>query len=308
MIDAAEGAYARWGYGRAQLLGQGMEGVVHRLPGGLIGKAWFARTPVQVRGLAAFYDELADQDLPFATPRMIAVHEYRGRAFSIERELTGTSLEAMVQVGRLHTAAARRAVVQVVAALGRTGAGPATRALPVLDEENALRRPGHAWGQDVAALVERRTTRFRPVLEQAVPDVGRVVAAVLGLLDHTPAPEQIVHGDICPENILVDEVGRPTAVLDWGFCTTAGDTAFDAATAAGFFDMYGPRAGEHDRALTELMVQELGADRERMLLYRAVYALASANAYSPTGDDGHFAWCVGTFARRDVRALLNLDR
>lgn len=304
----SEEVYARWGYGRARLLGQGMEGVVHRLDGGLVGKAWFARTPAQVRALAAFYDELADQGLAFATPRMIAVHEHQGRALSIERELTGTSLEAMVQAGRLSSAAAHRVVVQVVGDVGRTVAGPATRALPVLDEEDALRRPGRTWSQDVAALVERRTARFRPVLEGAVPDLEEVVAAVLSLLEHTPEPEQIVHGDICPENILVDEAGRSTAVLDWGFCTTAGEAAFDAATAAGFFDMYGPRAAEHDRALTELMAQELGQDRERMLLYRAVYALVAANAYSLTGDDGHFAWCVATFERQDVRALLHLDR
>lgn len=47
--------------------------------------------------------------------------------------------------------------------------------------------------------------------------------------------------------------------------------------------MYGPRAGEHDRALTGVMVDELGQDRERMLLYRAVYALVSAKVYPHRG-------------------------
>lgn len=303
-----EKVYARWGYGSARFLGQGMEGVVHRLPGGWVGKAWFERTPEQVQDLAVFYHELAEQELPFATPRMVAVHEYRKQAVSIEQELAGTSLGALVEAARLSTAAAHRVVVQVVAALGRTTAGPATRALPVLGEKGALRWDGHTWGKDMAALVERRTTQFWAVLERAVPNLEEVVAAVLSLLAQvdSPSPEQVVHGDICPGNILVDGAGRPTAVLDRGFCTTAGDAAFDAATAAGFFDMYGPRAGEHDRALTGVMVDELGQDRERMLLYRAVYALVSANVYSPTGEDGHFAWCVATFERQDVRTLLGL--
>lgn len=305
---SVEEAYVRWGYGPARFLGQGMEGVVHHLSGGFVGKAWGERTPDQVRVLAAFYDELAGQDLPFATPRMVAVHEHRGQAVSIEQELTGTSLGAMVEAGRLSTAVAHRAVVGVVAAMGRTTAGPATRALPVLGEKGVLRRGGCTWGQDMAALVKRRTIQFWAVLERAVPDLEEVVAAVLSLLDKVsePVPERIVHGDICPPNILVDGAGRPTAVLDWGFFTAAGDVAFDAATAAGFFDMYGPGAGENDRALAGLMVDELGQDRERMLLYRAVYALVSANVYSPTGEDGHFAWCVATFERRDVRSLLGL--
>lgn len=47
-----------------------------------------------------------------------------------------------------------------------------------------------------------------------------------------------------------------------------------------------------------------GGGCERMLVYRAAYALAGANAYSDQGDDGHFAWCVGTFERSDVRRVL----
>ena len=79
-----EKVYAHWGYGSARFLGQGMEGMVHRLPGGWVGKAWFERTPEQVQDLAVFYHELAEQDLPFATPRMVAVHEYGKQAVSIE--------------------------------------------------------------------------------------------------------------------------------------------------------------------------------------------------------------------------------
>lgn len=42
-----------------------------------------------------------------------------------------------------------------------------------------------------------------------------------------------------------------------------------------------------------------------MLVYRAAYALAGANAYSAQGEDGHFAWCVATFERPDVRRVLD---
>lgn len=40
----------------------------------------------------------------------------------------------------------------------------------------------------------------------------------------------------------MDEAGRPVAVLDFGFCTTAGDPAFEAAVTAAVWDMYGPDA------------------------------------------------------------------
>lgn len=110
------------------------------------------------------------------------------------------------------------------------------------------------------ALVAERSARFAPALGAVLSDFaqvrGQVVAALEGL---EAVPERIVHGDLCPENLLVDGHGAPTAVLDRGFATTAGDGAFDAATSAGFFDMYGPRAREHDDALLEGFLARVGA-------------------------------------------------
>ncbi|WP_223809087.1 hypothetical protein [Nocardiopsis listeri] len=80
----------------------------------------------------------------------------------------------------------------------------------------------------------------------------------------------------------------------------------DTATAAGFYDMYGPRAREFDDALLARWAGESGTERERALVYRAAYGLACANAYSEQGRDGHFAWCVHTFQRPEVRAALGL--
>ena len=100
--------------------------------------------------------------------------------------------------------------------------------------------------------------------------------------------------------------GRPTAILDWGLVTTVGDHLFDQATAAGFYDMYGSRARAFDDALLNRWVGERGPERDRALLYRAAYALAGANTYSSTGQDGHFDWCVRVLERSDVREVLGL--
>ncbi|RMI43864.1 aminoglycoside phosphotransferase family protein [Streptomyces triticirhizae] len=136
-----------------------------------------------------------------------------------------------------------------------------------------------------------------------------VLAGVLARLRALPTsdgPARVVHGDICPPNILVDNDGRVVGLLDWGFLSTAGDNAFDAATAAGFFDMYGPEARGHDEALLVTMTGQLGYPRETLLTYRAAYALATATVYSSAGDDGHFAWCVNFLQRPEVRELLGL--
>jgi aminoglycoside phosphotransferase (APT) family kinase protein len=60
--------------------------------------------------------------------------------------------------------------------------------------------------------------------------VERIVASLSALAD---APVTAIHGDLVPPNIHVDDTGRPTAVLDFGFFTTAGDPAFEAAVTTG---------------------------------------------------------------------------
>lgn len=301
-----EDLYAQWGWLKAHHLGQGMEGTVHRLRPGLVAKAWHHRTEEDLERLRAFYEELAAQDLPFATPRITLVRHHRGTAISVENELPGTSLDAL-EHGTATTRTAQEATTTVLKALKGTRAGEATRALPVLDESTPLWAGHTGWPQTLDALVGRRAQRFHGPLSAAVPDLDAVTERVLSLLGRLAgSPVGIVHGDLCPGNILVDAQGEPTAVLDWGFLTCAGDAAFDAATAAGFFDMYGPRAREFDDALVGRWVGELGYERERLLLYRAAYAIAGANSYSESGDDGHFAWCVAALRRSDVRGALGL--
>jgi aminoglycoside phosphotransferase (APT) family kinase protein len=139
------------------------------------------------------------------------------------------------------------------------------------------------------------------VLRARITDFDRKLARVDHLLDLVPpGPDRVLHGDIVPENILVDDTFHVTALIDWSFLTTAGDHTFEASVAAGVFDMYGPNARASDDTLTIALTERHGHSRARMLLYRAAYAIATANAFSATGADGHFAWCAAALERADV--------
>jgi aminoglycoside phosphotransferase (APT) family kinase protein len=306
--------YARWGHHHTRPLGQGMEGTVHHLGPGplgenLIAKAWHIRTAADLYPLQAFYEELTAHHLPFATPRILHIrHLDPGeRPVTIEPHLPGTALNTLLTQGILNHTQAQDTFTRVLDALAHTRAGRATRALPVLDEQHPLWEGHTTWPQALTALVQRRTERFAPSLRAALPDLDSLLAALRERLLRLPdEPARIVHGDLCPPNILATTQGEPTAVLDWGLVTTAADPRFDASTAAGFYDMYGPEARKFDDTLLRRWVGETGPDRERALLYRAAYGLAGANAYSEDGDDGHFAWCVGMLERSDVRAALGV--
>jgi aminoglycoside phosphotransferase (APT) family kinase protein len=291
------------GADQIELIGRGMEGAVYDVGDGLVGKVWFDRRPAELLSLQAFHQELSAQHLPFRTPEISEVVELDGQTLSIEPKLPGTPLRTAVAAGVVSEEQALDAFVSVVSALGKTAVGQPTKALPVLNEHTSLWEDRSSWGEVLAAVVRRRgrgsllgrtVDGFDALLERLVTSLGQL----------PPGRLRLVHGDICPPNLLVDTQGRVSALLDWGFFTTAGDNAFDAATAAGFYDMYGPAAHAADDLLLSRFESELGYSRELMLLYRAAYAVSTATMYSPDGSDGHFAWCAANLTRADLRSAL----
>jgi hypothetical protein len=93
-------------------------------------------------------------------------------------------------------------------------------------------------------------------------------------------------------------------VLDFGFLSTVGDPAFDAAVAAGVHDMYGPDARRWEERVDRAVIDRFGYDVGRLRIYRAAYALVSAHCFSASGGDGHFDWCARMLGRDDVRDAL----
>ncbi|NUO59475.1 MAG: phosphotransferase [Hamadaea sp.] len=271
--------------GALEEIGRGMEGVVYRLPGGRIAKSWFSRDAARLRPLAEFYAGLS---LPFATPEILDIVERDGQVVTIERELAGVPLSS----SGLSLAEQRERAVTVLVALAATAAGPAARALPVFGGRTPLWTAG-TWRASLVDLLERRLAQHGPVLRRALPEVDALAERVAASLpDLEPGGERVIHGDLCRPNILVDSAGAVSGLLDWGFLSTAGDPAFDAATFAAFFDMYGPAAATREAEMTALVTAHFGYPPELLRLYQAYYALIGAAAYDETGGDGHFAWCV----------------
>ena len=197
-------------------------------------------------------------------------------------------------------------VLGVLDALGRLPPTDAMAVLRVLPDEPAFGREV-SFEQSLADLVQRRARRFRRPLAARIPDLDALVAAVTACLtDADPAPPRLLHGDLIPANILVDDDVRPRAVLDFGFLSTLGDPCFDAAVAGSIFDMYGGRAAASEAVLTEAVVDRFGYEERRLWVHRAAYALATATCFSASGSDGHFDWCIAMLSRPVVRTAVAL--
>lgn len=255
---------------------------------------WTGRPPTAVT--RQVYADLAQHPLPFATPEILEVEEHQGVVVTYERELPGVPVRgesAHEDHERELSVRHRNALLAVLRGLASVPGTDAMRRMTVRGDDRPLWQGHHRFQDALAALVARAVARHGTALAVRVPDFDSGVARTLNALRSLPdAPVTAIHGDLVPPNIHTDGAGRPVAVLDFGFFTTAGDPAFEAAVTAAVWDMYGPCARAHTADLTRLFAQELGYAPAALAAYQAVYALTTYDLFGTDDSDGHFRWCA----------------
>lgn len=291
---------AEAGFPDARFLARGMEGSVYVLTEGTIGKIPHVVAPAGAEG-DTLAELLGGVQLAFALPSPLGHVELGdGRVMHVERRLPGRPLDEFVAAaaGELDVRVVG-AVVEVLAALRGLRVNAVDRV--ILDGERYM-ADVDGWADALVDLGRRRFARFGSQLVARDPVVPRTASDLLSFVaSRRRMAPGLIHGDVCGANVLVDDDCRPTAVIDWGFFSVLAEPALDAAIASAVLDMYGPRAAQVDRVLTDALVERLGVERDVLLAYKGFYALVTSNVYSPDGTDGHFGWCSAMLARQDVR-------
>lgn len=293
---------------QAEPLAAGVEGAIYDLGDGLVAKVWRERSAADLERRQSFYGDVATAGLPFGTPEILRIDQIDGTSVTYERKLPGEPLGKLLgrddnEVGP----SAVRCVVDVLRALAAVPASTSMRELAVLDEDQPFWAHAETFQSALLALLRRRATTFGPVIRKRLPDFDRRYLALQErLAEIDTRPDAVIHGDLFGDNILVDEQYRPLAVLDFGFLTTAGDARLDAAISASVMNMYGPHALSITRDLTAQFASELGHPIHVLLVYQAAYAVATSNAFTRDGSDGHFAWCIAQLRRADISRALGL--
>jgi aminoglycoside phosphotransferase (APT) family kinase protein len=300
--------FARLGHPAVRPLAAGVEGAIYDLGDGAVAKVWGHRREAELTLMQQVYADIAAADLPFDTPEILTVERIDGMAVTFERKLPGQPLRARLGAeDRQVDAAAARCVIDVLRSLARVPGTKNMRQLPFLDEDEPLWADADSFPAALLRLLSRRAVRFGEVIRTQLPDFdARFAGLVARLAALGEVLDTVVHGDLVTDNILVDDQLRPLALLDFGFFTTAGDPRLDAAIAAAVMNMYGPHADAITDALTTQMAADLGYPVDVLLIYQAAYAVATSNAFTPDGSDGHFAWCIAQLSRPDITAALRL--
>jgi aminoglycoside phosphotransferase (APT) family kinase protein len=296
-------ALQRAGLHHHGLLGSGVEGTVADLGDGTVAKVWSGRALTDLEALRGFYDALytaRPTNVAVAMPHILELRDVDGTFITVERRLTGDPVWVADGTSPTLTSDYIDAMTEALAALAAIPGEPVFRTLPMLPDEPPLNRNA-PFETELAVLATRRGARFEAPLRAALPDVDTMLAnTVAALHGLPPATPRLVHGDLIAANVLASG-GHATAILDFGFLSTAGDPAFDAAIAASCFDMWGPRAQAVERELDQAFVSAFDHDPYRYSVYRAAYALMTACCFGTDMSEGHFGWCITLLKRSDVQ-------
>ena len=293
----------RAGLTEHEVLGSGVEGVVVDLGDGTVAKVWSSRTRAGLELLRTFYEGIEaarPAGATVAVPCIVNLIEVDGSLVTVERRLSGDPVwQADGSSPELATDDID-AMIEALASLAAIPATPVLRSLPMLADEPPL-HPSAPFEREIADLVARRVAEFDKVLAAAHPDLHNTASGTLAALrDLSPAAPTLVHGDLIAANVL-RSAAHATAVLDFGFLSTAGDPAFDTAITASIYDMWGPRARDVERELDDAFRAAFGHDPHRVLIYRAAYALITACCFGTDLSEGHFSWCINMLNRSDVQ-------
>jgi len=289
------------GWTPGETLGAGMEGTVIALSSDEVAKVWHRRDRADLVGLVRFGAALGQASVPFRTSRAKELLEGEGPPVTIEQRVHGRPLrlDNLVDPPVVSDNEARL-IGDALAGLSR-GNEPGLVVLPILPGEPSFENDS-SFALNLADLAQRRFTDHSALLRRRIGDIEQLVGALLVRLRMLPTvrPPSLIHGDLIPANVLVED-DQVAGVVDFGFMTTMGDPEFDAAITASIFDMYGTNGRESESVLSSIFLQRFGHDPVRYCLYRATYAVITNSLFGADDTDGHFRWCAAMLEREDIR-------
>ncbi len=149
------------------------------------------------------------------------------------------------------------------------------------------------WPDFLLERVSATLAHSHPDLQKDLQDSERIVDACLAQFDSLPdlPPRSLVHGDFFLGNVLCDEKGALTAVVDFSPLTLIGDPLVDLAGAFYFCRIYDFVTGTDYRFLRRLIDRRYGPQCWRLIdLYYTFYSLRFSDC--KRSDNSTYHWCL----------------
>lgn len=280
----------RFGLSDQELLGSGGESRVYALDDDRVLRVFGpGATEAKIDGLLRFYETLDVTDVDFLVPDVLESGREDDLIYSIETRLPGRDLSTVFN--ELDHEARVRALKDLARVAGEVRKLRSCFAsYGEILADNPVERD--SWSEFLLDRARMSLRRSQASLARDVPDLDPVVAeweADVRTLVGAPQPE-LVHGDFFPGNVMVDNSGKLTAVIDFSPMTVSGDWRLDITGAEVFLELGGVGRREDRQIVERELNDRYGVPADVTDVYRRYYALYFSAVGSE--DPPVYDWCV----------------
>jgi len=277
-------------------LGEGMEARVYSYGDNKVLKVYEGTTTKhKQQTLKKFYDSIDSYDLSYALPHIYSIYQEGNIIVTIEKRIEGRNMQGVLpglNNDRLESYMKNHFAASLE--LQSIKAPADLHEYLLFDRYHLNGSRLKDWNAFLTQFLIRKLPEVQDYLVKNVVNFPKKVELLLEILSQDYQGDySLIHGDFYPGNLLVDETGKVTGLIDFGMMTMWGDYLFDIATSWVFFDMYDELKANVWNRYFQLLMNHLGREVEgRLYLYVLINSIFIVNAYSLDCSDGHSQWCV----------------
>ncbi|GIK83973.1 MAG: hypothetical protein BroJett025_05950 [Patescibacteria group bacterium] len=280
-----------------QLLGSGMEGYVYDYFDDKVIKIWRDKHAKinQLQERQQLYEMLADQ-MQIYIPEIYEIGTVDSKTYTVEKKLFGKAGHVVyltaseeVKIALLNNYFALLEELKKITISGKYG--------QILSSSMG-KLQANTWTEflGMKLAITKQEVITKP--DHDIADIGKVFDyffnSALPKLSKNPQ-KNLVHGDIFFENILADDKGSITGLLDFSSLTVIGDHIMDV-TGLVYFACVTEGIGENvKKYLLEKAKQNYPDDFKMVDIYLAYYSLLFIN--SKSYDPRTYTWCVNNLKK-----------
>lgn len=298
----------KFGISKSNFLGSGMESEVYAYDDNKVVKLYNDMSDSnKQRILKGFYSKIDSSSLSYELPFIYDTFEENGILVTIEKRIEGNNLQSMLsKMNYIEQNNMMETYLNANIELKSVKIKPNLEGYILFNDQQISSLNINSWFDLLKEEIFRKQKELESYLKRDVVNYDAKVKQLVEILSLGYEGEySLIHGDFYPGNVMINESGKVTGLIDFGLMTMYGDNLFDIAIGWVCFDMYNElNANIYERYLN-IIISTLGEDvRKRLYFYVLIYSYISANFYSPNCEDGHYQWCVRNLNNKNYWEVL----
>ncbi|MCQ4088430.1 aminoglycoside phosphotransferase family protein [Saccharibacillus sp. JS10] len=294
--DAKSKVLRTYNINETDLIGSGMEAEVYRYGENKVLKIYNGTSNYEKQErLKHLYDSIQSSDVSFEFPYIYDIADEDNLVVTIEKRIAGENMQNVLsRLNDKQIDSMMKTYLSASLEMQAVKLNPKFEGYKLFDDYRIPASHQKDWHDLLKQYVMKKQNEVNRYFSKDVVHYEEKLKIILAnLSSEYQGNYSLIHGDFYPGNLLVNQEGKITGLIDFGLMTMYGDYLFDIATGWVFFDMYDELKANILERYLDVMISTLGEEvRGKLYFYVLIFSLISANFYSEDCSDGHYQWCV----------------